>query len=239
MRRSSIVRMAAGLLLVGAVAVSLIWRNDVARAAQQLLELVRSSGPWGPFGLGAGYVLAVILFVPGSLLTIGAGFVFGVVVGTITVSIASMLGAAAAFLLGRSLARNWIERIVARHATLQAIDTAIRQNVWKIVRLLRLSPLTPFNLLNYALGLTKVSFLQYVLASWLGMLPGTVTYTYLGSTFKSLAELAAGKAEGSPAARLLFWAGLLATVAVTIVVPQVARNALREAVPVGKEANEA
>lgn len=239
MRRSLILRMAAALLLIGAIALSLTFRHHVTGYAEQLLEWIRSSGPWGPLLLGAVYVVAVILFVPGSLLTMVAGFVFGVIVGTITVSVASTLGAAAAFLLGRSLARDWIERIVARSATFQAIDTAVQKNGWKIVLLLRLSPLLPFNVLNNALGLTKVSFFEYVVASWIGMLPGTVMYAYLGSTFKSLADFAAGKAEGSLAARILFWVGLLATVAVTIVATQVARSALREAVPMGKETKQA
>jgi uncharacterized membrane protein YdjX (TVP38/TMEM64 family) len=204
----------------------------VKRDLYQFLDWVRDRGPWGPLLLGAVYALAVPLFVPGSLLTMGAGFVFGVVLGTITVSLASTLGATAAFLLGRTLARAWVEDKVARNPKFQALDEAVRQQGFKVVLLLRLSPVFPFNLLNYALGLTKVSLRDYVLASWIGMLPGGVMYIYLGSTLKSLADLAAGRVEGGVTESILFGIGLAATIAVTIFVTRLARKALRDAVPV-------
>src|SRR5262249_11961339 len=157
---------------------------------------------------------------------IGAGFVLGVFVGTITVSLASTVGASAAFLLGRSLARAWIQGKIARSPRFRAVDEAFRQLGFKIVVLLRLSPLFPFQLLNYALGLTKISFREYVLASWIGMLPGTVMYVYIGSTLKALTDVAEGRALDSVAEKVLFGLGLAATVAVTVVVTRVARGAL-------------
>jgi uncharacterized membrane protein YdjX (TVP38/TMEM64 family) len=225
-------RLVTGVVLVGAATAVVAFLPLVKRDLCQFLNWVRDMGAAGPFLLGALYVLAVVLFVPGSLLTMGAGFVFGVVVGTITVSLASTLGAAAAFLLGRTLARGWIESSVARRPRFRALDEAAKRQGFKIVLLIRLSPVFPFNLLNYALGLTKVSFRDYVLASWIGMLPGTLMYVYLGSTLKSLTDLAAGEFEGGVTEKVFFGVGLAATIAVTIFVTRLARKALRDTVGV-------
>jgi pyruvate/2-oxoglutarate dehydrogenase complex dihydrolipoamide dehydrogenase (E3) component/uncharacterized membrane protein YdjX (TVP38/TMEM64 family) len=238
MKPSSVIRRVAGVLLMGVIVATLIYLPVVVRDLYELLDAVRGMGPWAPLLLGAVYVLAVLIFVPGSVLTMGAGVIFGVVVGTISVSVASTLGAAAAFLLGRTLARGLIEKRVVRNARFQALDEAIRQQGFKIVLLLRLSPVFPFNLLNYALGLTKVSLRAYVFASWIGMLPGTVMYVYLGSTLKSLTDLTAGKSEGGVGEKLLFGVGLLATIAATVVITRLARKTLYEAVPTKKETEE-
>jgi uncharacterized membrane protein YdjX (TVP38/TMEM64 family) len=179
----------------------------------------------------AAYVPAAVLFVPGSLLTLGAGFVFGLGKGTVIVSLGSTAGAAAAFIVARSLAHDWVARRVARRPTLAAIGRAVETDAFKIVLLTRLSPVFPFNLLNYAYGLTSVPFRTYVLASWIGMLPGTVMYVYLGSAANSLATLLSGEAPRSAGRQALFALGLAATVAVTIIVTRRARRALNEIVP--------
>jgi pyruvate/2-oxoglutarate dehydrogenase complex dihydrolipoamide dehydrogenase (E3) component/uncharacterized membrane protein YdjX (TVP38/TMEM64 family) len=228
--KSAVLRLAALLLLAGSVAVLLIF-FPVKQYLFDLLEWVRGMGAWGPVLLGAVYILACVLFIPGSLLTLGAGFVFGIVVGTITVSIASTLGATAAFLLGRTLARPWIEARVAHRPKFRALDEAVRRQGFKIVLLTRLSPIFPFNLLNYTFGLTRVSLRDYILASWIGMLPGTVMYVYLGTTLKTLADLAAGNVPTSVGQQVLFGAGLVATVAVTVLITRLARKALQEAIP--------
>jgi uncharacterized membrane protein YdjX (TVP38/TMEM64 family) len=181
--------------------------------------------------LGAIYILAAVLLVPGSLITLAAGFLFGVVIGTITVSLASTLGASAAFLVGRTLAGPWVQDRIARTTRFQALDEAVKQRGFMIVLLVRLSPVFPYNVLNYALGLTQVSLRDYVLASWIGMLPATVMYVYLGSTLKSLADLATGEIEYGVAHKVLFGLGLVATLAVTIVVTRLARNALSKTAP--------
>jgi uncharacterized membrane protein YdjX (TVP38/TMEM64 family) len=236
-KSSFIIRLIAGVLLLAVIVALLISLPVVVGGLYRFLDAIRGMGPWGPLVLAAAYILAVVLFVPGSIMTMGAGFVFGIAVGTITVSAASTLGAAAAFLLGRTLARGWVEKRVVRKARFRSLDEAIKQQGFKIVLLLRLSPVFPFNLLNYALGLTKVSFPEYVLASWIGMLPGTVLYVYLGSTLKSLSDLAAGKATGGAAEKFLFGVGLLATLAATVVITRSARKALREAVSTNQEAS--
>ncbi len=195
-----------------------------------VLAYVESIGSWGPVLLAATYVVACVLLLPGSILTLGAGVLFGVVRGTITVSIGSVVGATVAFLVGRTFLRGWIERRIASDGRFAAIDRAVGEHGAKIVLLLRLSPVIPFNLLNYALGLTRVRFRHYVLASWIGMLPGTLMYVYLGSALKSLADVANGSPKGGTLQSIFFLVGLVMTVVATVVVTRIARRALAEAI---------
>ncbi len=228
-RRANIARLAAGVALLGGVVACLAFL-PVKDYAVAFLEWVKGLGTWGPVVVAAVYVPACLLFVPGSLITLGTGAIFGVLVGTITISIGSTIGATAAFLAGRTLARGFIEERLARHPKFAAIDRAVAEHGFKIVLLTRLSPAIPFNLLNYAFGLTRVRLRDYVLASWIGMFPGTVMYVYLGSAVKSLADLAAGNYEGGLAQKALFFVGLAATIVVTILVTRVAKRALDQAV---------
>jgi uncharacterized membrane protein YdjX (TVP38/TMEM64 family) len=176
------------------------------------------------------YVVACVLFLPGSVLTLGAGVIFGVVKGSVIVSVASTLGATVAFLVGRYLARGWVSGKIEGNARFEAIDRAIGREGWRIVGLTRLSPIFPFNLLNYAFGLTRVRLDHYMVASWVGMMPGTVMYVYLGSLAGSLATLGsgAGGSTHTPAQWAFYGVGLLATVAVTVYVTRIARRALAE-----------
>ncbi|HZN60242.1 MAG TPA: TVP38/TMEM64 family protein [Planctomycetota bacterium] len=200
-------------------------------AFRDVLEWVRAQGTWGPILLAAVYVPASVLLVPGSLLTIGAGVLFGVLVGTVAVSVGSVAGAVAAFVLGRTLARDWIEQKVARSTKFRAIDRAVAQQGFRIVLLTRLSPVFPFTLLNYAFGLTKVSFRDYVVASWIGMLPGTVLFVYIGSALGSLSELfSPSERARTPAEWTFFIVGLVATGVTTVYVTRIAGHALRSAV---------
>lgn len=216
------------LALMGGAAILFL---PVREYLVRFLDWVQGVGFWGPVVVVCVYVAACLLFVPGSVLTLGSGFLFGVVQGTVVVSVASTIGASLAFLLGRTLARGWVESKTAVSPRFQALDRAVGDHGFKIVLLTRLSPAFPFNLLNYAYGVTQVSFWKYVLASWIGMLPGTVMYVYFGSAVKSLADLAAGKVEGGVGRNVLFGVGLLATVAVTILITRAARKAMRGAVP--------
>jgi uncharacterized membrane protein YdjX (TVP38/TMEM64 family) len=190
------------------------------------LDWIRALGAWGVAIFVLLYVVATVLFLPGSILTLGAGLLFGVATGTLVVSVASTLGATAAFLAGRYVARAWVERRIAGNPRFHAIDQAVGREGWKIVGLARLSPLFPFNLLNYAFGLTRVSLRDFLLASWIGMLPGTVMYVYVGSLAGDLAALGAGARDRTAAEWALYAAGLLATVAVTAYVTRLARSAL-------------
>ena len=190
---------------------------------------VETLGAWGPVVVGVLYIGACVLMLPGSVLTLGAGLLFGVVVGTITVSIASTLGACAAFWLGRTLAREWVAEKVAQNSRFAAIDAAVGEEGFKIVLLTRLSPVFPFNLLNYALGLTRVSFRSYAVASWIGMLPATILIVYAGSSLRSIAQITAERAEETAGERVLFWAGLVVTVFTVVFVGRVAKRALARA----------
>lgn len=192
------------------------------------LDGIAGLGPWGPVIFVLLYVLATVLFLPGSILTLGAGVVFGVVKGSIAVSVAATLGATAAFLVGRYLARDWVGRKIEGNTRFKAIDEAVAREGWKIVGLTRLSPVFPFNLLNYAFGLTRVSLRDYFFASWIGMMPGTVMYVYIGSLASDLATVATGQRARTPAEWALYVVGLLATLAVTIYVTRVARRALQQ-----------
>ncbi|MGH7316374.1 MAG: TVP38/TMEM64 family protein, partial [Candidatus Rokuibacteriota bacterium] len=124
------------------------------------------------------------------------------------------------------LARGWVARRIEGNARFKAIDAAVAREGWKIVGLTRLSPVFPFNLLNYAFGVTRVSLRDYLLASWIGMMPGTVMYVYLGSLAGDLAALGAGRRARTPAEWGFYVVGLLATVAVTVYVTRLARAAL-------------
>ena len=186
-------------------------------------------GPWGPVAFIAGYVVATVAFVPGSILTLAAGALFGLGRGIVFVLVAATLGASAAFLVARYVARGAIEKKLEGNQRFAAIDRAIGEQGRKIVFLLRLSPVFPFNLLNYGLGLTKVRFIDYVVAS-IGMLPGTVLYVYYGKVIGDVAKLAAGTKVGGGAANyILLGIGLIATIVVTAFVTRLARRALREA----------
>lgn len=189
---------------------------------KQALDWVGQLGPWGAIIFIAIYVVATVLFIPGSVLTLGAGAVFGVMWGSIYVSIGSTLGATCAFLVGRYLARNAIARKIEGNERFTAIDKAVANEGWKIVGLTRLSPVFPFTLLNYAFGLTRVKLGHYVLASWIGMMPGTVMYVYLGS----LAKAATGERTRTTGEWVLYGVGLLATLVVTILVTRLAKKAL-------------
>jgi uncharacterized membrane protein YdjX (TVP38/TMEM64 family) len=201
--------------------------QDLLNAA---LEWIRGLGAMGPVIFVVTYVVASVFFLPGSILTLGAGAIFGVIKGSIIVSIAATLGAASAFLVGRYLARGWVEEKIEGNEKFKAIDETVAREGWKIVGLTRLSPIFPFNLLNYAYGITKVSFRDYFLASWIGMLPGTVMYVYIGSLAGDLATLGAGGGPATTAQWVLRVVGLLATVTVTIYVTRIAREALEKRV---------
>jgi len=189
---------------------------------KQAIDWVAQLGLWGPVIFIAIYVVATVLFIPGSVLTLGAGAVFGVGWGSVYVSIASTLGATAAFLVGRYLARDSIARKIEGNERFAAIDKAVAKEGWKIVGLTRLSPVFPFTLLNYAFGVTQVKLRDYVLASWIGMMPGTIMYVYVGS----LAQAATGERERTTGEWVLYGVGLLATVVVTVFVTRLAKRAL-------------
>ena len=194
------------------------------------LQWIESLGPQGAIAFILIYIIATVAFLPGAILTVGSGVIFGVVLGSIYVFIGATLGATAAFLVGRYLARGWISKKIESNDNFKAIDEAVGKEGFKIVLLTRLSPVFPFNLLNYAFGVTGVSLRDYFFGC-IGIIPGSIMYVYIGSLAGSLAMIGA---ENQPTNLSVKWAirivGLIATVAVTIYVTRIARKALENKV---------
>jgi len=231
----------ARLVIFAIAAIALFFafsQLPVKEWTSELISWIQTLGPAAPVILVAVYILACVLLIPGSLITLGAGFLFGLTTGYIVVAIGSVVGATLSFLIGRTFAREWISKRVMENPKFRAVDEAVGQRGFYIVFLTRLSPLFPFTLLNYFYGITAVKLRDYVVASWIGMIPGTLMYVYFGSIVKNLTELAAGRASQGSGATILFWVGLVATVAVAVVVTRIAKRALNDviserSVPVG------
>lgn len=221
------------LVLLALAIVALIVISQVVDVQDMLgnaMDTVKDLGWLGYLVFAVLYVAATVFFLAPTLLTLGAGAVYGVAAGTVLVSVSSMLGACTAFLLGRHLAREAIAAKVEGNVKFKAIDDAVRKQGWKIVGLTRLSPVFPFSLLNYMYGLTPVSFRHYFFASWIGMLPGTVMYVYLGTAGESLVTLGAEGRERTTGEWALLAVGLVVTIIVTLFVTRLASKALADAV---------
>jgi len=211
------------LIIAALVGAGFIW--PVSDWMQDLILWVKSGGLWGVVIYAVIYIVAIVLLIPGSLLTLGAGFIYGPFWGTLLVSPASVIGAFIAFSLARGRLRPWVTGRLAGKARFRTIDKAVGEQGFKIVTLLRLSPVFPFTLLNYALGLTGVTARSYVLASFLGMLPATFLYTYLGSLVPTVSGL--GHSPKSDAQTIFMWVGFGVTLVVTAYVTRLARRALQ------------
>jgi uncharacterized membrane protein YdjX (TVP38/TMEM64 family) len=219
-------RRLALFVVVGAGAAVAVYSLPVAEWTTQLAERARGTGAVGVVLFLIAYVVSTVAFLPGSILTLAAGFAYGPLWGIAIASPASVIGSTCAFLLGRTLLRGWAEARVGASARVRAIDAAVSREGFKIVFLLRLSPIIPFNALNYALSLSKVSVRTYVLASFLGMLPGTAFWVYLGSLAPAAAELSSAEEQGGTLRTILYVGGLAATAAAAFVGARAARRAL-------------
>jgi uncharacterized membrane protein YdjX (TVP38/TMEM64 family) len=215
--------LAAGLALA---AVVLVLGLETRVLLESALASITALGPWGPAIFVLLYVAATVLLLPAVALTLGAGALFGVVWAFAIVTLSATLGAVAAFLVGRYLARDWVARRVAVTAWLGAVDEAVAREGWKIVVLTRLSPAFPFVLLNYAFGLTRVPLRHYVPATLVGMMPGVALYAYLGSLAGEVAAAAAGSRARTPWEWGLYALGFVATLTVTVYATRLARTAL-------------
>ncbi|MGB8691858.1 MAG: TVP38/TMEM64 family protein [Microcoleus sp.] len=205
----------------------------VQDCCRNVLMRIEDLGTWRPIAFVITYNLATILFIPGSVLTLGGGVLFGLWWGSIYVFVAATLGATFAFLIGRYLSRDRVVKYMEAHPKFQALDRAVSQEGLKIVFLTRLCPLFPFNLLNYALGITQVSLKDYILGSF-GMIPGTVMYVYSGSLVGDLAAIGAVTGCTNPQDSAVKWLiniiSFIATVAVTVSITRIANKALEESV---------
>lgn len=224
---SSRIKLGLAALAVIGLAV-LFWLLPVERWVLDLVQWIRGAGPIGVAVFAAAYILAAVALVPGSILTLGAGFAYGLGWGVALVVPASLAAALAAFALGRTIARPWVAGRMEGRQRFRALDRAVADHGFKVIVLLRLSPIVPYNLLNYALGLTAVTARDYLVASAIGMLPGTVLYVYLGSLVtRASTLLETGATSAGKPGWILYGVGLVAVVVVTMLLTRLARQALR------------
>lgn len=228
-KRRTITRVCLAMVVM-AIAVSLIAFYDVRKASLDIFSWIESTGPLGPLVFFLLYLVAGVVMFPGMILTIGAGFVFGVVKGSVIVYFSATASATAAFLVGRYLVRDWVTRKFSGNPVFESLDQAVGREGWKIVGLTRLSPVFPYNILNYAFGLTRISLKDYVFASFFGMMPVTTVYVYVGSLAGSLVEIGVSSGGTAPGAVewIFYIVGGIATIAVVLVVTRISRRALKE-----------
>lgn len=230
--RASDRRRRRGRLALGAIGlaalVAVAWTLPVKEWTVALAERIRGAGATGIAIFITVYVVAEIALVPGSLLTMAAGFAYGPIYGLLIASPASVLAATTAFLLSRTALRGWIQKKIARSPRTRALDRAVGHNSFKLILLLRLSPVIPYNLLNYVLGVSNVPVGRYVVASFVGMLPGAWMYVYLGSLATTAAGLTEADRGGGHARLMLTIGGLIATAVAVLLITRTARRMLDE-----------
>lgn len=215
------------LLLAGVVACFTLPVEKILK--NFLLWVEQDLGPWGPLVLAVAYIPLTVLAVPASVLTLGGGYLFGLPVGFVADSIGATIGAGAAFLLGRTIARSFVISKLKDYPQFRSVAVAIHKSGFKIVLLLRLVPLLPFNMLNYLLSVTPVPIGEYMLASWIGMMPITLALVYVGTTLKDLSDVTHGWSEFSTTRWVLIVLGLLVSVVLMFCVTRVAKAALEKA----------
>lgn len=220
-------------LIAACVAIAIVAINccHLRELLTNTLMWVDNLGYWAPLAFILIYNLATVLFIPGAILTLGGGVIFGLVFGSLYVFIASTLGATSAFLIGRYWSRSWVLEQLEAHPKFKAIDKAVTREGFKIVFLTRLCPLLPFNLLNYAFGVMQLSLRDYFLGS-VGMIPGTIMYVYIGSLAGDLASIGASEMPLSPRADAINWAinimSLIVAAIAIVYITRIASKALEE-----------
>ena len=221
------------VLCACAVAFALFSHAPIASRALACVLWFQHQGRGGALLYGALDVIATVFLFPGTPLTLGAGFLYGTVIGSIVISIASTIAATAGFLLARYISGDWLARRLARYDSLRALDQTIADHGFKMVLLMRLQPVfIPFAYLNMGLGVSRVKLRDFVLGSWLGMLPGTILYVYAGSllnaayfTHFSARSLEVNGAHGLH--RIMLLLGGVAFLAFCLLISRIARTSLR------------
>ncbi len=227
------------LLIGGALALLLaVGVLDIQELFQRALLKAHTAGAAGALILFALYIVFSLLMFPALFLTIGAGTIFGLFKGSVLASFGAAAGASAAFLAGRYLTRERISRRFGHNETFRLIDEAVAAEGWKIVFLTRLSPVFPFNVQNYLYGLSGVSFRDYLLASWAGMIPGTIMYAYIGSLAADFASLGGEERVRTPFEWALTVACFAATAGLAVYVARIARKALKKRIPPSGQSEE-
>ncbi|XP_026662464.2 TVP38/TMEM64 family membrane protein slr0305-like [Phoenix dactylifera] len=218
------------LLLLAAAIVTAFATLPMEKVLKDFLVWIKQNlGRWGPLVLAVAYIPLTVLAVPASILTLGGGYLFGLPVGFVADSTGATIGATTAFLLGRTIGRAYVISKLKDYPKFQAVAIAIQRSGFKIVLLLRLVPLLPFNMLNYLLSVTPVGIGEYIMASWLGMMPITLALVYVGTTLKDLADVTHGWSEVSPARWVLLISGFLISAILMVCVTKVAKSSLDKA----------
>jgi uncharacterized membrane protein YdjX (TVP38/TMEM64 family) len=195
-----------------------------------VLAWIKGLGPWGPVIFVLLYIPSCVLMFPDILLNAAAGAIWGVGVGTVAVSLGRVLGSAATFLLARNIAGRWIEgKMAADAGRFAAVAEVVGRQGFRIVTLLRLCPLFPAIMLNYALGLTRVSLMAYAAGTLIGMIPRTLLVAYIGSGTRSLADLATGDGMNVTNHPMLYWGGLVLSLAIVMILANKARRLINDA----------
>jgi uncharacterized membrane protein YdjX (TVP38/TMEM64 family) len=216
-------------IAVGLAVITLSILSAVLPVKHWVLEFIGWVKQLGAAGVAffiVAYAIATVLFLPGWIFTVSAGLIYGIIGGTVVALTGAVIGSSLAFFIARYLLRKNIEQMTKNNPRFAAIDQAIGRNGWKIVGLLRLSPLIPFNLSNYFYGITAISFESYLVVSAVGMIPGTLLYAYLGAI--GHVGLSGGPAHHSKWQYVFLGVGLVATIVVTILVSRIAKNALKK-----------
>ncbi|MBL8957591.1 MAG: TVP38/TMEM64 family protein [Myxococcaceae bacterium] len=224
-------------LCVAAAAVTALVVLPVREWLLQLVTWMRAAGAAGIAGYAAVYLVFAVVMLPGSMLSVTAGFAFGPIWGPLIGTTTATFAAIVPFTLGRFVAREWVMRRASQYPKLEAIDAATYEQGFKVVFLLRMS-LAPYNVLNYALGLTKVRLGHFVVASWLGLLPAVSVLAYVGSLITDAAQLGTAVSGASGGVRVLYYVGFATTVGGVVLLTRMARRALREVLRTSREGHD-
>lgn len=214
-----------GILLVALVITVLVY-FDVEQLVLRLLEWLDAQGAWTPVLFIAIMALVVVLLLPGVFFTVGAGFVFGVVEGTLYIVVGSTIGATMAFLIARHWFGERAAQFVLARAKLRLFADELMPQGWKIILLTRLVPFFPFKLSNYFFGLTRFSLRGFVLSTLVGIIPFSLHSAYLGSIASELALVGSRSGERTPLQLTLYGAGFVAIIALLFYLNRLARSAL-------------
>jgi len=204
-------KIAIVLVILTFLVLAIVYNSTTKKVAEDFLEWIGDHPIEGALAFIAAYIITTVLFVPGTILTIGAGYIYaqvqgvaiGVLIATVVVFIGAFCGATLSFLIGRYVFGDLVEKWTAEYQQFSIVQKVIEAEGLKVSFLLRLSPLLPYNLLNYAFGLTTVSLRDYCLALF-GMLPGTIAYTFIGSSVSSIQNIASASKDNGGTGLLVF-----------------------------------
>lgn len=227
MQLSTLLRLTVPVLIF-AMALSAVLFLPVREYLRQAVHWVETLGFWGPLLLLPLYLVTSLFLLPSSVLTVAAGLVFGILWGTGAALLGVTLGALGPFYVGRTLLRSWIEKRIKGHPRFQAVDRVVEDEGFKMVFLIRISPLFPYNITNYVFAVTRVSLKDFLLGTFFGMFPGTLLYVYLGSAARTLLDLAEGKTQEGIWGQVFFGIGLVAALGVTVFTTWYAKKELDE-----------